>query len=46
MNRTTVYPTHGISTVDALWTFIQGQTKAVRKALTERLVADQNQTLA
>lgn len=30
-----------ISTVDALWTLIQGQTKAVRKALTNRLLAEQ-----
>ena len=35
-----------ISTVDALWVLIQGQTKAVRKALTERLIADQNKTKA
>lgn len=33
-----------ISTVDALWVLIQGQTKAVRKALTERLVAEQDKT--
>ena len=30
-----------ISTVDALWVLIQGQTEAVRKALTERLLAEQ-----
>ena len=29
-----------MNTVDALWTLIQGQTKAVRKALTERLLAE------
>ena len=29
-----------ISTVDALWVLIQGQTKAVRKALTKRLLAE------
>ena len=33
-----------ISTVDALWVLIQGQTKAVRKALTERLIAEQDKT--
>lgn len=33
-----------ISTVDALWTLIQGQTKAVRKALTERLLAEKTLT--
>ena len=33
-----------ISTVDALWVLIQRQTKAVRKALTERLIADQSKT--
>ena len=38
--------TSEISTVDALWVLIQGQTKAVRKALTERLIADQNKTKA
>lgn len=35
-----------MSTVDALWTLIQGQTKAVRKALTQRLLAEQEQTKA
>ena len=29
-----------ISKVDALWVLIQSQTKAVRKALTERLLAE------
>ena len=33
-----------ISTVDALWVLIQGQKKAVRKALTERLLAEQDKT--
>ena len=43
----TIQPqTSEISTVDALWVLIQGQTKAVRKALTERLIADQNKTKA
>ncbi len=35
-----------MSTVDALWTLIQGQTKAVRKALTKRLLAEQEQAKA
>ncbi len=35
------YNNQVISTVDALWVLIQGQTKAVRKALTERLLAEQ-----
>ena len=30
-----------ISTVDALWTLIQNQTKAVRTALAKRILADQ-----
>ena len=38
---TCTYNNQVISTVDALWVLIQGQTKAVRKALTERLLADQ-----
>jgi hypothetical protein len=29
-----------MTTVDALWVLIQSQTKAVRKALTERLLAE------
>lgn len=33
-----------ISTVDALWVLIQNQTKAVRKALTQRLIAEQDKT--
>lgn len=36
--------TSKISTIDALWTLIQGQTKSVRKALTERLLAEQNKS--
>ena len=35
---TTTYPQVEVSPVDALWTLIQGQTKAVRVALTKRLV--------
>ncbi|MCK8622355.1 hypothetical protein [Prevotella sp. E13-27] len=35
---TTTYPKAEVSPVDALWTLIQGQTKAVRAALTKRLV--------
>lgn len=35
-----------ISTVDALWVLIQSQTKAVRKALIERLLAERSQTKA
>ena len=33
-----------ISKVDALWVLIQSQTKAVRKALTERLLAERSKT--
>jgi len=33
-----------ISTADALWVLIQSQTKAVRKALIERLLAEQTKT--
>ena len=32
------------STVEALWTLIQGQTKAVRKALTKRLLEEEQAT--
>ena len=35
-----------ISTVDALWVLIQSQTKAVRKALIERMLAEQTKTKA
>ena len=42
---TTVNPQpQEISTVDALWVLIQSQTKTVRKALTQRLVAEQDKT--
>ena len=34
--------TQEMSTVDALWVLIQGQTKAVRKALADRFLAEQN----
>ena len=41
---TTVIPqSQNISKVDALWVLIQSQTKAVRKALTERLLAERTQ---
>lgn len=36
--------TSEMTTVDALWVLIQSQTKAVRKALTERLLAEQDKT--
>ena len=36
--------TKEISTVDALWVLIQSQTKAVRKALAKRLLAEQEKT--
>ena len=43
---TTVQPeTTEMSTVDALWVLIQSQTKSVRKALTKRLLAEQNKTM-
>ena len=38
--------TREMSTVDALWVLIQSQTKAVRKALTERLLAERSQSKA
>lgn len=38
--------TNEMSTVDALWVLIQGQTAAVRKALFKRFLAEQDQTLA
>ena len=42
---TTIRPqTTEISTVDALWVLIQSQTKAVRKALAERFLAEQDKT--
>jgi len=36
--------TSEMTTVDALWVLIQSQTKAVRKALIERLLAEQDKT--
>ena len=40
---TTIQPkTTEMSTVDALWVLIQSQTKSVRKALTKRLLAEQD----
>ena len=36
--------TSEMTTVDALWVLIQSQTKAVRMALTERLLAEQDKT--
>ena len=38
--------TNEMSMVDALWVLIQGQTKAVRKALAERLLGEMNKTNA
>ena len=43
---TTTYPQAEVSPVDALWTLIQGQTKAVRAALTKRLVEQERAALA
>ena len=34
-----------MNTVDALWILIQGQSKRVRKALMERLIAEQDKTV-
>ena len=34
-----------MNTVDALWTLIQSQSKRVRKALMERLIAEQDKTV-
>jgi hypothetical protein len=46
----TTIPQHSqdISTVDALWTLIQNQTKSVRQALVKRILDDheQQRTLA
>ena len=33
-----------MNTVDALWVLIQGQTKAVKKVLMERLIAEHDKT--
>ena len=43
---TTTYPQAEVSPVDALWTLIQGQTKAVRVALIKRLVEQEKASLA
>jgi hypothetical protein len=43
---TTTYTQEKVSPVDALWTLIQGQTKAVRTALTKRLVEQEKAALA
>ena len=43
---TTTYPHSEVSPVDALWTLIQGQTKAVRAALTKRLVEQERAAMA
>jgi ATP-dependent DNA ligase len=43
----TIQPqTTEISTVDALWVLIQSQTKAVRKALAKRMLAEEEKTKA
>ena len=42
---TTTYPQVEVSPVDALWTLIQGQTKAVRAALTKRLIEQERASL-
>ena len=39
--NTVAYPVNDVSPVDALWVLIQGQTKAVRAALTKRLIEQQ-----
>ena len=46
MITTAATHSQNISTVDALWVLIQSQTKAVRKALIERLLAERSQTKA
>ena len=43
---TTTYPQVEVSLVDALWKLIQGQTKAVRVALTKRLVEQEKAAMA
>ena len=43
---TTTYPQSEVSPVDALWTLIQGQSKAVRVALTKRLLEQEKAALA
>ena len=43
----TIQPqTTEMSTVDALWVLIQGQTKSVRKALAKRILAEEEKTKA
>lgn len=44
MIRPVTPQSQNISTVDALWVLINSQTKAVRKALTERLLAERSQS--
>ncbi len=44
MQTTAQTPRTDISTVDALWCLIQSQTKAVRKALMERLLEEETKT--
>ena len=41
MISTTNTPSTEISTVDALWVLIQSQTKAVQKALIQRILSSQ-----
>lgn len=43
---TSTYPQVEVSPVDALWILIQGQTKAVRAALTKKLVEQERASLA
>ena len=43
---TTTYTQVEVSPVDALWTLIQGQTKAVRDALIKRLLEQEKATVA
>ena len=45
-NTITFSPSADISPVDALWVLIQSQTKAVRRALTKRLIEDEQMTKA
>ena len=46
MITTAIPQSQDISKVDALWVLIQSQTKSVRKALTERLLAERSLTMA
>ena len=43
---TSTFPQVEVSPVDALWILIQGQTKAVRAALTKKLVEQERASLA